>query len=1172
MPAVKNDVDFVRITEASIAKARSWAEHSADFPEDRSGKLLSKVLADEEGLDFTVQFVDGVIRPEDPKIRARNLRKLTKREVGFLPPWLSAPAKIGGALSPASPRFISEAAFRVFRTLVGNLVLDTTPNKLGPAVKKLRSDGSRLNLNLLGEAVLGKKEAKARLTAVKELLEHDFVDYVSIKVSSVLGVHNPWGYDQAVDEAVEGLLPLFRTAKEGGKFVNLDMEEYRDLHVTIDVFKAILDRPEFKDLTAGIVLQAYLPDALDAMVELQEWAADRVAGGGAPVKVRLVKGANLPMERVDAAIHGWNLAVQPSKAATDANYIRMLEYALRPEHIANVHLGIAGQNLFTLAFGLELAKARDITEGFDIEMLKGMATNQALAIREDVGQILYYVPVVDPKNYDVAISYLVRRLEESAAHENFMSGVFEIAEDESVFNRERKRFTTGVVGAFPELGGDLETNDDVPALHFGPNRTQNRAADAVPKLESFANTPDSDPSLPQNVEWAKEIFAKMSGSDLGTATADAARVRTADEMNDIIAKARKNANAWADKPNSERADILRRAGQILGERRAQLIEVAASECGKVLAEADVEVSEAIDFANYYADLAEELDEIEGVEFTPEQVTAAIPPWNFPLAIPAGSALAPLATGSVVLFKPAEQARRCGAVIAQALWDAGVPREALVLVDVHPDEMAEVGKALVTGSDQVILTGSIETAKLFRSWEPDLKISAETSGKNAIVVTPQADIDLAAKDVVNSAFGHAGQKCSAASLAILVGSMGESERLIDQIVDAASSLVVDWPTNPTAEMGPIIEPAAGKLKRGLTELEPGERWLLKPRQLDESGRLWSPGIRDGVKPGADAHLTEYFGPVLAIMRAETLDEALAIQNSVEFGLTAGIHSLDSEEIAYWLERVEAGNVYINRGITGAIVRRQPFGGWKRSQVGTGSKAGGPNHLIGLMKAASAPRITSYDAELEELQYHSMLELDAVAEKANADGGDGAADDFRAALSSVQSALHNTYLAEIDVSDLGVEKNVLRYRPADVLVRLENPRDWWKVAPMLVGAAEGGAMIDSVQGAVLMLSVGDDLRDGVAQILREAGIVIRTEATEQWLAGLREEPAAFRKIRYFGDDARAVAEAVEGSVDVAIYTGPATLNGRVDLRPFFLEQAVAATNHRFGDHTRVLDEVI
>ncbi len=1158
MAEVKNDVDFSKVAHAAIDQAKTWAKRSASFPEDRAGKLLSQVLKGEGGLDFTVQFVDGVIRPEDPKTRARNLNKLVKKPASFLPSYLSLPAKVGGALAPASPTFITEAAFRVFRMLVGNLVLDTTPKKLGPAVKKLRSDGSRLNLNLLGEAVLGKKEAAHRLAAVKELLEYDFVDYVSIKVSSVLGVHNPWGYQQAVDQAVEALLPLYRTANKGGKFVNLDMEEYHDLHLTIDVFTGVLDRDEFKNLRAGIVLQAYLPDSLPAMERLQAWAARRVADGGAPIKVRLVKGANLPMEQVDALMHGWPLTVQPSKAATDANYMRVLEYAIRPEHIKNVNLGVAGQNLFTLAFGLNLAKARGIKEGLEVEMLKGMATNQALAVREDVGRILYYVPVVNPENYDVAISYLVRRLEESAAHENFMSGVFEIADNDSVFTRERNRFATGVVAAFPEadLEAAMSPVNEVPTLTFGPNRHQNRLTDDVELLMSFRNTPDSDPSLPANIEWANQIFAKMGASELGVKGADDARVRTVEEVEKIVAEARQAAPEWAATTGAERAKILRRAAQVLGERRADLIEVAGSECGKIVAEADVEVSEAIDFANYYADLAEELDRMEGVRFSPAPVTAAIPPWNFPLAIPAGSALAPLATGSVVIFKPAEQARRCGAVIAQALWDAGVPKSALRLVDVHPDEMAEVGQALVTGSDQVILTGSIDTAKLFRSWEPDLAVFAETSGKNAIIVTPQADIDLAAKDVVQSAFGHAGQKCSAASIAILVGAMGSSERFINQVVDAAESLVVDYPTNPSAEMGPIIEPAAGKLKRGLTELEPGQRWLLKPRQLDDSGRLWSPGIRDGVTPGQDAHMTEYFGPVLSIMHAETLEEAIRLQNAVEFGLTAGLHSLDPEEIRLWLSKVEAGNVYVNRGTTGAIVRRQPFGGWKRSQVGTGSKAGGPNHLIGLSHVE--PVEVAVPEQFAALSYPTLSEFDTLAAKVPAEH----VGQYRAALRSVEAALKEHYLAERDVSALGVEKNVFRYRPTSVMVRLEDPEQWWKVAPMVAGALTGKTAVE--------LSVADDLRDTVAQAFRAAGATVCVASTAQWLSDLPKSET--HKVRYFGEDPRAVAEAVGGSVDVAIYSEPATGNGRVDLRPFFLEQAVAATNHRFGDHTMLLDGVI
>ena len=218
--------------------------------------------------------------------------------------------------------------------------------------------------------------------------------------------------------------------------------------------------------------------------------------------------------------------------------------------------------------------------------------------------------------------------------------------------------------------------------------------------------------------------------------------------------------------------------------------------------------------------------------------------------------------------------------------------------------------------------------------------AETSGKNSLVITPAADYDLAVADLVKSAFGHAGQKCSAASLVILVGSAGRSERLRRQLVDAVRSLRVGWPDDLGVTMGPVIEPPTGKLERALTTLEPGESWLVEPRRLDDTGRLWSPGLKDGVAPGSFFHLTECFGPVLGIMRARTLEEAVALQNATAFGLTGGLHSLDEEEIAYWLDHVEVGNAYVNRHITGAIVQRQPFGGWKDSAVGPGAKAGGP----------------------------------------------------------------------------------------------------------------------------------------------------------------------------------------------------------------------------------------
>ena len=385
---------------------------------------------------------------------------------------------LGSTASRLAPRTVTTVARRVFREIVGDLVVDATDKGLGPALARLRKGGNRLNVNLLGEAVLGEKEAARRLSEVSRLVTRDDVDYVSIKVSAVTGPHNPWGFEEVVAHGVNALLPLYRLARDSGTFLNLDMEDYKDLDLTIAVFTAILDQPDMKDYEAGIVLQAYLPDSLDALQRLHEWAHTRVQAGGARIKVRIVKGANLSMEKVDAQIHGWELTTWSSKQETDTNYKRMLAWAMTPERTRAIRLGVAGQNIFDIAFAYELRAARGVEDSVEFEMLAGMATGIQEVVRREVGSLLLYVPVVNPREFDVAISYLVRRLEENAAPENFMSGVFDIAADEDVFARERDRFLAALA--------DLDPNGPAPV----PNRTQNRLAerehDVVAEQEDVA--------------------------------------------------------------------------------------------------------------------------------------------------------------------------------------------------------------------------------------------------------------------------------------------------------------------------------------------------------------------------------------------------------------------------------------------------------------------------------------------------------------------------------------------------------------------------------------------------------------------------------------------------------------------------------------------------------------
>ncbi|MBC7589534.1 MAG: proline dehydrogenase family protein [Salinibacterium sp.] len=1130
------------LADETIATVRRWLTESSAVRADASAERLAGVLKDPKGLAFTIGFVDKVVRPHDLRVAGRNLEKLSHGIPSFLPWYLRAAIVAGGGFAPVIPWLIVPISRRVLRRMVSHLVVDATPAKLTKTLVSLRSQGIRLNLNLLGEAVLGDEEANRRLEGTRALLARDDVDYVSIKVSSVASQLSMWAFDEMVTEVVARLTPLYELAAASptAKFINLDMEEFKDLDLTIAVFEKLLDQPQLQGLEAGIVLQAYLPDALGALQGLTQWATNRRLRGGAGIKVRVVKGANLAMEHVDASVHGWPLATWSSKQLSDTNYKRVLDWALTPERTDAVRIGVAGHNLFDVAYAWLLAKQRGVESRVEFEMLLGMATGQADAVKRDVGGLLLYTPVVHPREFDSAISYLIRRLEENASTENFMSGVFELADNPQVFAREEQRF----------LASLAELDDTVPSS----NRVQDRAHDLVMGSDTgFANEPDTDPSIAPNRAWAKEVLRRSADSSLGIEAITAARVDELEVLNQRITDTAAAGDRWGALPAAQRARVLRDAGDVLAAYRGRLVEVMASETGKTIAEGDVEVSEAIDFARFYAERARELDEITDAVYIAPRLTVVTPPWNFPVAIPAGSVLAALAAGSGVIIKPAGLARRSGAVMVEALWEAGVPRDVLTLLEVGEREL---GQELVShpSVDRVILTGGYETAELFRSWRADLPLVAETSGKNAIIVTPSADLDLAVADVVRSAFGHAGQKCSAASLVILVGSVGSSERFRRQLVDAVTTLRVGYPQDATTQMGPIIEAAHGKLLHALTTLSEGEQWMVTPKRLDETGRLWSPGVRDGVVAGSEFHLTEYFGPVLGVMTAATLDDAVELQNAVDYGLTAGIHSLDATEVERWLSTVEAGNLYVNRGTTGAVVRRQPFGGWKRSTVGTSAKAGGPNYLLTLGTWAAVEAEPRKDIMLPGISER----VASVIKKAQSGLGFPEFDRVRRAAQSDERAWAAEYGVARDVSALGVERNVFRYRPVPVTLRLNEGEPLGHLVRLLAAASRAGAAVDISSAIPLPTPLVQTFGDPAGPVLVGE---LTVESDAAWLGRARTLDSS--RVRTVGGDPVALAEAVRGNVDIAIWSGPVTTSGRIELLPFLHEQAISITAHRFGN---------
>lgn len=1123
-PAESGAEDLVEPAVELVGRWLRRAEELETKRERSQAAQLDGVVSDDAGVRFAMRFVDRVIRPEDHRVAAEELVALIRDRNGEpLPSFLSPVDKVllqaGARVAPLLPQIVMPLAVRRMRQIVGHLVVDSEPAKMASHLSSRRADGFRLNVNQLGEAVLGDSEARRRFDEADRLLDNPNVDYVSVKTSSIVSQLNYWAWDDSLDRVITQLRPLFLKARDRGTFINLDMEEYHDLELTVAVFKRLLDEPDLADIDAGIVLQAYLPDSFPVLQDLVAWADGRPG----TIKIRLVKGANLAMEQVEAAMHDWPQAPYRTKAEVDANYKRCLDWVLTPERTRSVRIGLASHNLFDTAWGYLLASERGVADRLELEMLQGMAVPQAKAARETAGDLLLYTPVVAASEFDVAISYLFRRLEENASDANFIRHLFTLRPGSPEFESEAAKFRQAVA----------ERRDAA----VGPNRNQNRLTDQpsgeIPK--TFVNAADSDPALAANRQWATQCVESERFESIKTPLLQDSTHQQLPEQqapsHDAYAHIDRVMNAlaqgvakWSGRPAAERRAILHAVADELTRRRGDLVNAMIHEANKTLAQADPEVSEAIDFARYYAERINELEPSHersgGLRFEPYGVVTVVPPWNFPVAIPAGGVLAALAAGNTVAFKPAPQTVRCAEIVAECCWAAGVPDDALEFIRVPDDGL---GRHLIEASDTIILTGAYETAELFRSWKPSLRILAETSGKNAIVVTPHADLDLAVADLAYSAFGHAGQKCSAASLAILVGDVYQSQRFRRQLVDAVSSLTVGPATDLSTDMTPTIEAPSGKLLRGLTVLDEGEQWLIQPRRLDNG--MWTPGVRVGVSPGSWFHQTECFGPVLGLMAAADLDEALAIQNGTSFGLTGGIHSLDPREVDEWTERVEIGNAYVNRTITGAIVQRQPFGGWKRSSIGPGAKAGGPNYVAQLGRWVPEGGA-------------GVVDGDAVSEPGSAVGSEAW---LAEATASDETWWAREFSVEHDPTALFCESNIFRYRPLErVAVRVERSD-----RPTASGELE------RVLGAAR--------RCGVATVVSDS----ESESAADFAARLDALAAqGVTRIRLIGS----IDDGLRGAANAAgihVADDAVTANGRIELLHYLREQAVSRTLHRYGN---------
>ena len=1057
-----------------------------------------------------------------------------------------------------------------------NVVLPAEPELLHEHLAARRRQGLRMNLNLLGESLLGEDEAVVRLEKYLAALQSPDVEVLSVKISTIDSQILPIAREHTLGRLCDRLELLYRAAAHAGftredgsrvpKFLYLDMEEYRDLSLTAEAFMRTLSRPGLGAVRAGIALQAYVPDSHRWQRRITAWARDRVAAGGSPVTIRIVKGANMEMERIDAALHGWPQAPFRTKLETDANYKRMLAYALEPAHAAAVRVGVASHNLFDVALGMVLAGRMDAADAVQFEMLEGMANHQRRALFERTRRLLLYAPACRKEDFLNAIGYLIRRLDENTGPENFLGHAFRLEVGGAEWQLLERAFRASCTTAV----GDA------------PRRTQDRAHETFPAplperpWRDFVNEPDTDWSLESNAAWAATIVARDPGAESGrvlplvVAGREVVGGRTRPchdpsrpgvvicshavagdaEVDEAVACAAADADGWRSRSVDDRAEVLGRVALELRRARGDLLHAALADGGKLLGESDPEVSEAVDFVEFYRAAARSFFAVEGVSARGCGVVAVVPPWNFPLAIPCGGIAAALAAGNTVILKPASDAVRAAWEVCQCFWRGGVSRRTLQFL---PCPGFGAGARLVGHPDvsAVILTGGTATALAMLAAAPALRLSAETGGKNASIVTAMSDRELAIRHVVHSAFGHGGQKCSATSLLLLEAEVYDDPEFKRMLCDAVRSLHVDSARELHARIGPLIRPPAGALEEALKTLEPGETWAVMPHRVGDNPCLWSPGVKYGVTPGSTTHMTEFFGPLLGVMRFERLAEAIDIVNATGYGLTSAIHSLDDREIALWRRGIRAGNLYVNRGTTGALVLRQPFGGMGRSCIGPGMKAGGPNYVACFMDFADAGGPAPATAPVEHADLAALLAHLPP-------GPEG--DRLRAAVASYDRAWSEEFSREHDDVRLLGQDNVRRYLPfAAVCVRIVPADTFFDVVARVAAARVTGARViasfaagcppewrDTLDEATAAWAAGIELLeqsdDAVAALLARDDVRVRFAARDR-------VPPALR---------RAAAAGGHWIADV-----PVVAAGRVELLRHLREQSISHDYHRYGN---------
>lgn len=1050
------------------------------------------------------------------------------------------------------------------------MVLDADQSILAShIIKRKEQDNITLNINIIGEEVLGELESKCRIIKYEEALKSDYITYISIKITTIFSQINIIDFEYSKDEIVKRLDYLYAIAQEQEqkqgkpKFINLDMEEFRDLELTVDAF--IESIAKF-DLEAGVVLQSYIPDSYYYLKKLFKFSKNRVQNGMKPIKIRFVKGANMESEETIASQKGWALPTFSKKIDTDSNYNKMLSFVLQDDNYKYINIGIASHNIFEIAYAYTAINSVGALESFTFEMLEGMSLQCSYEISK-IHNLILYAPVCDEAHFNNAIAYLVRRLDENTSQDNFMRYFFNLKVGDSSWEAQKKLFLDSLKG--------------IEKLSNATRRIQDRNKEDMTlssyETKEFRNECDTDFILSANRDWSKKIRTKYKNMQVmniypvinGEVKDDnLPKMDVFEKINNVkigevalageseIKKAIQVAqdSSFSEMSFDEIAKILAKCAKLMRERRGDLIGIAALEVGKPFLEIDPEVSEAIDFIEFYPySLKKLIDENPKTVFKPKGIGVTIAPWNFPISISVGTIIAPLAAGNRVIYKPSSLSSLTGYMICKCLWEAGIPKDALIFL---PSKGSDISKYLLTSSlvKFAILTGGEDTAYTILKSNPTLMLSAETGGKNATIVTKMSDRDQAVKNIIHSAFSNSGQKCSATSLLILEDEVYNDEDFKKTLVDAASSLMIGSPFDFKNKLGALAIKPDEKITKALNELESYEEWLIKPQFINNNPHLMTPGIKIGTREGDFTHMTELFAPILTIMHARDLYHAIDIVNSTGYGLTAGLESLDEREWEIFHNNIHAGNIYINKPTTGAIVLRQPFGGVGKSAIGLGRKVGIYNYITQFVN------ITQEELDVSSTQNKVInSELMEYLEKLYEFSNDIQKLKVKRAVYALQSYTYhyvNEFATSKDYVNIRGEDNFFSYtKVKNIAYRISHNDDLDDILGVIIAA--------KILDIKLYISYNSNpnmsfLREYLD--LDSLKIEVAREKVSNFAAKIKD----YERIRYFGEVSKdcPIYKAAASEAKIIANAKP-IINGRFELLYYHNEKSLSISYHRYGN---------